>query len=386
MTTPRSVVVYFRDGNLAPIAQIDYFLSLRLVERFMGVGKWVVTAPIGAPGVAELLEATDPGIIVQDSVTKAIVFSGPVDVGPDGALTVVRSVSESNGELVSTIQIHGSCDNVWLSHRIAHPEPLTAGPPWTSSEHDVISGPASTVLLDLIDRNAGPSALTDRQVSGLTLAADPGAGSTITARARYQPLLAYLAELATAGGVGFEVRQRARVLTATASAIRDLSANVAFAQEFGNLAAFEYAVSPATGSFVYGAGQGEGTARAIVVASVAGRRVESFYDRRDLASSDELAAATAVAVTEGVGRTSLKMQPVDTDSCSYGVHYRLGDKVAVLVDGVRTVEVVRVVETAVEGGVMTRTITVGPEDNRGPAALYAGLTTLGRRVRQLERI
>jgi len=386
MSATRSLVVYIRGGDLAPIAQLDYFISLRTVERFLGVGKWVLVAPLTAPAIADLLAATDPGIIVQDSVTKTIMFSGPVDVGPDGALTVIRSVSESSGELVSTIQIQGSCDNVWLSHRIAHPEPLTVGPPWNTNEHDVLTGPATSVLLDLIDRNGGPSALAERQIDGLTLASDPAAGPTITARARYQPLLSYLVELATLAGVGFEVRQRARTLTAAAFVLRDLSANVAFSLEFGNLAAYEYSVAAATGSFIYGAGQGEGTARSIVVAERSGRRIESFHDRRDLASSTELAAATTVALSEGAGRTSLTMEPVDTDSCSYGVHYRLGDLVAVVVDGVRTVEPVRVVDTAIENGVMTRTITVGPEDNRGPAALYAGLATLSRRVRQLERI
>ena len=381
------LTVFCRDGaTLAPVGQLDHFTRLSLVERWCGVGRWVLDAPITAPGVDLFLSTADAGIVVQDDTTKRIVFSGPVGRGPDDAPTIVRTVAEENGTLGSNIQIMGSCDNQWLADRLAHPQPLTADPPYASQEHDVITGPATSVLLQLIDRNAGPSAVVARQVAGLTLAADPAQGTTITARARWQNLLTYLAELAVAGGAGFEVRQQNRVLTATARVPRDLSADVAFSLEFGNLAGFSYSVASTAGTAVYVGGQGEGTARDITVASTTGRRVELFVDRRDLADSDELDVAATVALTEATGKTSLRIEPIDTDSARYGRHYRLGDIVAAVVDGVRIIDTIQTVETRVEGGQTTRTITIGREDLRGNPALYAGIATLSRRVRQLERI
>jgi hypothetical protein len=381
------LIVKVRDGaTLAPVGQLDRFTRLNLVERWCGVGRWVLDAPLAAPGVSLFLETSDAGIIVEDDATKRIVFSGPVGRGPDGAPTIVRTVAEEGGTLGSNIQIMGSCDNQWLADRVAHPQPLTADPPYSGQEHDVITGPSTSVLLQLIDRNAGPTAVAARQVAGLTLAADPAQGTTITARARWQNLLTYLAELAVAGGAGFEVRQQNRVLTATARVPRDLSADVAFSLEFGNLAGFSYSVAPVTGTAIYAGGQGEGTAREVLTATGSGRRVELFVDRRDLADTTELDVAAVVALAEATGKTSLTIEPIDTPSALYGRHYRLGDIVAVVVDGVRTVDNIQTVETRVEGGRTTRTITVGREDLRGNPALYAGLATLSRRVRQLERI
>lgn len=381
------LTVYVRDGaTLAPVGQLDHFTRLSMVERWCGVGRWVLDAPLSAPGVSLFLETADAGIIVQDDTTKRIVFSGPVGRGPDGAPTIVRTVAEETGTLGSNIQILGSCDNQWLADRLAHPQPLTASPPYSSQEHDVIVGPATSVLLQLIDRNAGPAAVVGRQVAGLTLAADPAQGGAVIARARWQNLLTYLAELAVAGGAGFEVRQQNRVLTATARVPRDLSADVAFSLEFGNLAGFSYSVAPSTASAIYAGGQGEGTLREISTIAGSGRRVEQFVDRRDLADSDELGTAATVALAEGVGKTSLRIEPIDTDSARYGRHYRLGDVVAAVVDGVRIVDTIQTVETRVEAGNTTRTITIGREDLRGNPALYSGLATLSRRVRQLERI
>lgn len=380
--------VYVRDGStLAKVAQLDHFERLQTVERWLGVGRWIIVAPLTAPGMDSFLDlGADAGLIVQDETTGRIVFSGPVGVDGNDRPTIRREVLSEGGELVSRLIVMGDCDNAWLRDRVAHPQPLTGSPPWSSTAHDVLTGPATSVILDLIDRNAGPTAVAARQVSGLTIGSDPEQGSTITARARWQNLLAYLAELATAGGIGFEVRQVARTLTARAFLQADVSANIAFSLDWGNLAGFAYDVGQADGTAIYCGGQGEGTARTIAVTSGAGRRVEKFVDRRDLSDSTELATAAAVALTEGSGRTSLTIETLDTDQAVYGRDYRLGDLVSVVVDGVRITDAVTTATTTIEGGTTTRAITVGPEDNRGPAALYAGIATLSRRVRQLERI
>ena len=98
------LTVYVRDGaTLAPVGQLDHFTRLSMVERWCGVGRWVLDAPLSAPGVSLFLETADAGIIVQDDTTKRIVFSGPVGRGPDGAPTLARTVAEETGTLGSNI-------------------------------------------------------------------------------------------------------------------------------------------------------------------------------------------------------------------------------------------------------------------------------------------
>lgn len=380
--------VYVRDErDLSRAGQIDYFESLTCIERLHGAGRWVIQAPLSSPGMDLFLELGEhAGIVVQDEATKRVVFAGPVGVDASGRPTIVRDLVGAGEELVSRLTVTGSDDTGRLADRLALPQPLTAAPPFSVQAHDVLTGPATTVLLDLIDRNAGPSAVAARQITGLSIGVDPAQGSTITARARYQTLLSFLAELATAGGVTFEVRQVGAQLVASARLVADVSAEVAFSPAFGNLASFTYSVEAATGTAVYVAGQGEGTARMVVLTAGTGRRIEQFVDRRDVDDWAELGAAATVALAEGAGRTSLVVEPIDTTSALYGKDYRLGDRVAVIVDGERITDVVTTVTTTVQGEEFARRITVGPEDNRGPAALYAGLSTLGRRVRQLERI
>jgi hypothetical protein len=285
------------------------------------------------------------------------------------------------------VKFFGADDMVWLAERVAHPQPATASPPWTGQDYDVRTGPASSVILGYVGANAGPSAVTARRVAGLTLAADPAAGSTITGRARFQPLLAFLAELATGGGVTVTVTQSGASLVAAAVATVDRSADVAFAHDLGNLESSEYAVAASNGSVLYVGGQGEGTARVFTVASNgSSRRVESFADRRDVTDPAELAEVAAVLLAERAGKTSLTVNPIDTPTCRYGVHYRLGDLVRLDIDGVAVVDRVVAVRTVLSAAGLTREITIGAESSAGPIALFAGLRNLNRRITQLERI
>lgn len=384
---PRVVV---RDANLTPVGELDTFRRLTWTDRLHAVGGWVLETD--SAGADLLLSHPGGGLIVYDGQpvdgnTARVLFSGPVGAGVDDLPTAIRQSGSANGALVDLVTVIGTCDNGWLADRVAHPEPGTASPPFASSDYDVRTGDATTVILDYIDHNAGPHAVAARQVAGLTLGADAGEGATITGRARWQNLLEFLGELATAGGVVFGVRQSGRQLVASCTAAVDRSASIRFAVELGNLDDSTYEVAASTATAVYCGGQGELAARDVVLAVQSGRRrIERFVDRRDISDSGELADAAAVALVEGVGKTSLSMTPIDTPTCSYGVHYSLGDQVTVQVDKVGVVDVVTAVETTIDAGALTRKITVGTESSTGPLARLIAQRRLARRLNQLERI
>jgi hypothetical protein len=67
-------------------------------------------------------------------------------------------------------------------------------------DHDVRTGPAETVLLGFVNANAGPAAITARQVARLRLPGNQARGPATTVSARMDelgPLIARLAESAT---------------------------------------------------------------------------------------------------------------------------------------------------------------------------------------------
>lgn len=375
------LTVRVRDASLDIVGELDAFESLVWTDRLHGVGGWALACDPSSVG--PLLEP-GAGLVVVDELDQ-VVMSGPTGVGPTGLPTYARDIGWADGAPTDTLVVYGTDDMVHLSDRLAHPSPAQWDPPFDAQAYDVRTGAASTVLLELIDVNAGPHAATPRRVAGLALSVDPVAGATVTARARWQNLLGLLGELGAAGGVVCTVRHSSGTLLASVRSARDLSSAVAFSASFGNIDAASYAVEAATATTVYVGGQGEGEAREVAVLSSPGRRIEAFVDRRDVDDSAELAAAAAAALVESAGRTSLQITPTETATCAYRRHYDLGDVVAVDIDGVRFAEQVTSVQSTLAAGAVTRQVTVGRESASGPLALFAGIRSLSRRVQHLER-
>lgn len=385
------LTVYVRDANLNTVGELERIEALEWTERLHGVGGWVLDTDVVG---AELLLATPgAGIVIWDETPPGgggprLVYSGPMSEGPAGAPAAERRLSQDGTQLDDRVRITGTDDMTWLAERVVYPDPAHDEDAWASA-YDVRTGTASTVILDYIDANAGPGALTARRVTGLALPTDPTLGATVTGRGRLQNLLSFLAELAAAGGVVFTVRQDTDddALAVTIGTSTDRSADVAFSMDLGNLEAHNYSVERADGTYVIVGGQGEGAARAFTsAASAGGRRVETFVDRRDISDPGELDQAAVAALADRAGRTSLQMVPIDTRSLAYGTHYRLGDTVRVDVDGVAVTDVLTAVRSSLTPSDFRRTITVGQESQTGPIALYTGLRTLAQRLRQLERI
>lgn len=369
-----------RDPNLVPVAEIDLFSELRWTDRLHAVGGWALTTTPDAVG--PLLDPSHGITVLDDDGT--VILSGSVGVSSQGLPTFRRAIAEDGTD---ALVVSGVDDMACLSDRLAWPEPLTAAPPFTVASHDVRTGSASTVLLEYIGVNAGPSALPERRTANLTLGVDPLAGSVVTGRARFTNLLRLVDQLATMGGVVVSVRQVGRTLVASVAARQDRSADVTFSVRFGNVSSADYATAALTGTWVIAGGSGEGTARIFTTtAAPVGRRIEVFADQRSISDPVELQASADAALVEAAGKTSLTFSPIESDGIRYGRDFRLGDVVSVDIDDVRFSDVVASVDTIVNSSGLFRSLTVGRESTAGALSLVHGIRTLARRVSALERI
>lgn len=371
--------IYVRDPALSRVGQLDDFQKLDVILRFNDVGTWSLTMDGRAP-LANLVGTAGYGIdVVRDDTT--VVMSGPVRH---------RSYTRDGDEL--TLTVSGVDDNVWLKRRLAHPQPATAIPPYSSQEYDVRTGVASTVLRAYVDVNAGAGALAPRRVTGLTVDTDPVIGSTVTGRARWQELLALLQELAIAGGnLGFRVRKSGTSLLFQVYQPTDHTDTVVLSTEMGNVYGYTYESEVSSANYLYVGGGGEGTARTIQEGSDSGDviewgRIEAFTDQRDTTSTTELSQEITKALAESAGKTGLTVNPVDIDGTQFLVDYTLGDRVTYVVDGVSSTEVIREVQVSLTPDGPQQTVpTLSSPGRSDVLRLFSRLRSAEARIQDLER-
>jgi hypothetical protein len=365
-------VVYVRDETGARRAQLDTYSDATLVLRFNAVGDWRLTAPTSA--AATLLATDRYGVeFVRDG---EVILSGQVT-------NRTRKFDAS----FDGYEFRGVDDNWWLWQRLASPEPATSSQPYDDSEYDVRTGSGSTVIQAYVDVNAGPSAVTARQVESLEVPAVAAFGSTVTGRARWQVLGDLLAELATSAGLGFRINRLAFEVYQPV----DRSAQVKFSVALGNVAAFSYSDAAPDVNHVYVAGGGEGTARVIREATdsdsvTAWGRIERFRDRRDTTDTTELDQSGSEALTDGASKRGFSITPIETGSVRFSESYFLGDRVTVVADDVPLVDVVREVVINLNENGETVTPTVGnPDASPERPNIFATVKKLARDVRNLQR-
>lgn len=373
-------VVYLLNPNLEREAQIEDFVSCELVERFNGVGAWMLTVHAGS-ATAGLLATPQYGIEVMRCCDGETLMSGP--------MTKRRRERTANED---KLLVSGPDQNVWLSRRRAHPQPATSAPPYNSQAYDVRTGTASTIMREYVDVNAAGSALTARQVPALDLASDPVIGESVTGRARWQSLLDLEQELAIAGGdLGFWIRKSGTELLFEVYQPQDKTASVLFSEALGTLAEFEYEATAPAATYLYVGGGGEETARVIregpdPVEYAQWSRFEDFRDRRDTSDTAELDQEREKTLTEMGSVTGLSITPIDKPDQQYRTHYNLGDKVTAVVDGVAIQELITEVKTILTpAGALYARPTIGTVNRKGVLGAFDRLRSLGSRLTNLER-
>lgn len=346
----------------------------RCVLRETGVGAWSLTVDETARWSPRLQEGW--GIVLVDG--GQVLFSGPA-----------TSIGTTQQDTTRDVEVSGVTDMVALADRYVHPDPALPGDQQTTTASWARKGTAEALIADLVNLNAGPSALADRRVAGLAAITSQGRGAMTSVAARFTTLLEEVRALATVGGLVVDVVQEGTSLVPVVRVPVDRSRSVRFQPRSG-LASYDMALTAPTVTHVLVAGQGTGTARTMRAYSQAttwGRRIETFQDRRDTNDIDELAKAGAETLTEGAAGAASTFTVAETPLQRFGQHYRLGDTVTValpgggeIVDGVRAVDIA----WTPHGRTVEPTVGVpGTEPVKTPTGVQR-INGLLRQVRRLE--
>lgn len=360
--------IQLRDASFVVQGEVSDFDYLTLVPRFDEVGYWELKVPYSdnPKSPAQLLQTPLWGIAVLKSDGTTVLSGRRQDL---------EHSWDKAGDYVT---FYGPDDLFLVGSAVAHPQPGSAAPPYSTTAYDVRTGVASTIIQQYVNVNVGPGAVAARRVANLAIGTDPGIGSSLTARGRWQDLLDLLQSIAVQSSpvVGFRVAQVAsgQVQFQCYQPV-DRSANIKFSRGLGNVRAFRRKLISPQLSYAYIGGGGAGTARVIVEGSSAADvanfgRVEQFVDRRDVAdnTSGELTAEAIGQFQQNGSQQQIDFTSLETAAVSYTSPYNLGDTVTIQVDNQTIVDVIREVTITVtpDGGVVVQPLVGTYGSSTGP--------------------
>lgn len=379
--------VVARGGDFSMLGTIDGYTSLTATPKFNDVGAWSLTYPADSVAAQLLSAGTGVQIFRQGQLSSPPIISGPVQ-----AISEAFSNDRGNPQLTFS----GPCDNFFLAARLAYPDPAATGTVY-SSAYDVRSGDAETVMKAYVDANAGPGALVARRTVGLTIEPNTHRGPAVTYSARFDGLLSLLQNLATAAGLGFQLRQPVPGggLVFSVYVPLDRSNVVRFSTATGSLGAYTFTLAGPTGTTAIVGDSGPDTGRSFMpftnelAESDWGVRYEVFADASNTTDATQIAQNGAKALDSGSPQASVSFTPLDTPQRRFDIDYGLGDTVAVQVGVGAVTDVVRVVNVAddAQNGVSI-VPTVGGSQADSPSsnsAIYSALRSLGIAVGLLQR-
>jgi hypothetical protein len=312
-----------------------------------------VTLKFNEPGAAITTVAAEPWIVEQleAGARVDIIRAGEILIsGPVEKWLLERSDNGENAG-VGQLTINSTDDLAFVAARDTYPDPAHTPDAQTASQW-TYTGNAETGIRNLVNANAGPGALVARRVPHMALAPAAGVGTSVTATAdRQQPLLDVARAIATTGGdLGFRTRRDGSQIVFEVYAPPDKSGSVRFSFGLGNLKYFSYEQDAPTATVVTAGGQGDTLAdqamieRTNATELASWGRFEKHVARPGTDPTAELQDAADQALGEGAATVRITTSTADTPDQQYGVHYHLGDKVAIetfpgqqIADVVRTV-------------------------------------------------
>lgn len=333
-----------RDRTLKRVGQVTKpFLSMKATVRWCGVGEWELTLP-GDHAMVDHLVADGSGVILlgPDGESTGVIFSGPTT-------TPKRKRDAQNPD--GTFTFTGVTDEVHLLDALAYPNPLIADAQASSQSraNDTRTGLAEALLRQYVAYNIAGTHAPAGRLRGIRpsiklFGGDLGRGISITKSPRFQNLLELLREIVTLEpSIGFRMVQIDGLIQFQVLDSRDKRAFVRFDVENGTLTSEEVQQSGPGLTTAIVAGQGEGTERTIITRTNAdataaeaswGRVIEAFVDQRDTDAVVELQQSGDEKLAEAAGGTSVKVIPADESTMQFGVDWRAGDQVTVVVNGV----------------------------------------------------
>lgn len=351
-------------------------------------GRWQLTGlPADHPAAATLAYTSQTrgcqGVVLRLDGTPIM----------SGRVVDYRAYEGPSGQLVDVVL--GIDDTARLSAAYVSPEPASL-PPYQVESHDVRTGPSETLMHQYVSANVGPTALAERRdfiLPGLATDGGSGRGTTVTKRARLNPLLDWLRELSDLDGLVFEVVQSDTVAGQLDFKTRmpdDRTGLVVFSPGHQTVSETTRTEYSARGNYILGAAGGEGTDRLFAVREDADSiarhgKWEVVRDQRGAANLTELGADIAKDLADGLGGYEIAVSPLDVGGAEFGKDYRLGDRVTVVVLGVEVAGIVSAVsiEIGANEATVTPTITTVGGPARG-APRSNGMSRVSARLQRLE--
>lgn len=329
----------------------------------------------------------------------------------------VKTVDDAGVE-TQTITFAGADMLALLANRLTYRDSTL---PWSgqTAGTTTVTGPAETVIKQLVEGNLVTAAETARRVPNFVVADDLGRGGTVTyqivikdasttdtvAATGGQSLMDMVRAVAAQSNIGVRVELLDGQLVFDTYIPRDLSQRVVFSEDVGSLRGYNLTDSTPTGNAVLM--QTGATSGAFVTASGAGatdpwRRVEVWNDQTSTTDADQITQAQTDALAQGAGSAKVAITVIDLPKVRFGADadgvqgYREGDIVAADIrDGVTYTDVVSAAQLTADNSQQAYTETVVPTigagdvnsgvDQTAVAKLSAQVRALEQALKQTQR-
>lgn len=374
-------------ANLKPIGDpVTGWTSIDVTLKHNEVSVGAFTAPASL-GLLDVVSR--PGARVVVNHDGRILISGPIEVGDEAW------VRDGLGQ----VQINFADHLALIAGRVAYPSPALAATAQTAETWNA-TGPAGTLMLNLVNVNAGPGALSPRQWPGLAIAASAGLGNTVDFEAQtFEPILDALRRLSVAGGgVGFRVVQIGRTWQFQVFTPRDRSGHVRYSIQLGNLNGLRGrreapTATVAIAGFVPRRDAGDPPAPPVVrevvdtPAVTAGwGRLETFASASTGADNDAMDQAANAAIAEKAEKVGIVVDALDGPGKQYGLDYIVGDYVGVeLGNGQAITDLVTQVQVQITSAGAVIAPRIGTGEVATSSATSAAMRAMDRRIGRLER-
>lgn len=381
------LIIEVRNPALERIGQFrpEDLVGATFVLRYNNVGSWQMRLPYGNR-LGEFLRLPGYGIIVTGP-DNTVIFSGP---------TISAKLVQTANNLQGDWEITGASDDIILQERLAYPTPTTDDVQEQTTPYDERSGATESVLKQYVNVNIGPSAPVSRQVSGLVIDTDTGAGAVVTGRARFDQMQEFFYDLAQLGGIGYKIAQSNGDLLFSCYVPTDRSATIRMDMDNQKLSSSQYSYSAAKVTRAIVGGQGEDEWRRFVEVSntdsqdaetVWNRRIEVFKDNRNSRDNDILTqAGQELLVDQGKTIVEMSVTPSDDINMKFAVDWYLGDKITIVVQDIEAKAVVTEIGIAIGADGVRIGATVGaPIGMTYESKLLAKTADVSKRVSNLER-
>lgn len=293
---------------------------------------WNVRVVKNAPGSAEVVVPYSSDAFNSWNVDQPFAYmvhdNGYVSSGP-----VDRSFSyERNGiDWNSPITINWSDNVALLGDRIIYPDPASEATSQTATNTYSCAGvDYLQSIRNLVELNAGPSALVDRRTARLSVASGAAYGSNSDREYRYENLLTAIQDVSRQLNFVFRVENTISDLTFSVEKAADKRDLIRFSPKMGNVRSMKISGDLPTCTAAIVGGAGEGTARAMrEVVEWWDRRIERFIEGGNVSATNGLFEVGSETLNRETFSVTTEADVVFSDTLKFGDTVNVGDVVSV---------------------------------------------------------